>query len=184
MSRNVTLWNKPLKDLASCNTTPGSSEYARIYLLKQAHRLECDLKTLSGRLDTFEAFVLRSITMDVAKVLLMAFQMTALKRLEWWRREYNSVVRLVISGSERTMTDSAFARYCDATSLGELIAKLYQADKDLPKVPSFEGKTLKNFFESERSSDQTKFMKVYLRQMELLGAVDELANASLSATIP
>jgi hypothetical protein len=178
MSRNVTLWNKPLKDLASCNTMRGSSEYARIYLLRQAHRLERDLKTLGERLETFEAFVLSSITMDVAKVLLIAFQGTSSRRLEWWRREYGSVVKQVILGSEHTLTDSAYARYCDHRSLSELIATLYKADNDLPKVPSFKGRTLKDFFKSERMSDETKFFRVYLRQMELLQATDEIANAT------
>jgi hypothetical protein len=39
MSRKVLFWNKPLKDLASTDTSKGSSEFTRIFLLKQAQRI-------------------------------------------------------------------------------------------------------------------------------------------------
>jgi hypothetical protein len=60
------------------------------------------------------------------------------------------------------------------TSLDELIPILYQAEHNLPQVPSFEGKSLKDFFSSTRMADETKIFKLYLRQMEILRATDEL----------
>jgi hypothetical protein len=174
MSRKVLFWNKPLKDLASTDTSKGSSEFTRIFLLKQAQRITRDLENIEKRLESFEGFVLRTASADISSILFMAYQTSARRTLHWWRREYAAVVKLVIRGSEHNLDDYGYARFCDANSLDELIPTLYQAEHSLPQVPSFEGKSLKDFFESTRMADETKIFKLYLRQMEILRATDEL----------
>jgi len=174
MSRKVLVWNKPLKDLASTDTSKGSSEFTRIFLLKQAQRITRDTQLLERRLESFEMFLIRTVSTDILPVLLMAYQTSAKRRLAWWRREYNAVLKLIIRGSEHTLDDYAYARFCDANSLDELIPILHQAETDLPQVPSFEGKDIKDFFQSTRMADETKIFRLYLRQMELLRCTDEL----------
>lgn len=178
MSRKVLFWNKPLKDLASTDTSKGSSEFTRIFLLKQAQRIIRDVENIERRLESFEPFVLRTASADISSILLMAYQTSARRTLHWWRREYNAVVKLVIRGSSHTLDDYAYARFCDVVSLDELIPILYQAEHNLPQVPSFEGKTLKDFFSSSRMADETKIFKIYLRQMEILRATDDLFEGS------
>lgn len=174
MSRKVLFWNKPISDLASCETSKGSSEFLRILLLKKAQGLLKDSGTLARRLDTFELFIAKYAPSDVRNVLFMAYKTSAQRRFRWWTREYNAFVKLVISGSKHTLDDYGYARYCDLTSLEEVLKLLHQAESELPKVPSFEDKDLNSFFSSERLSDEQKVFRLYLKQMELLRATDEL----------
>jgi hypothetical protein len=174
MSRKVLLWNKPLKDLALCCEAKRPSEYLRTLLLVKARKLKEELKRGSERLEGFEMFLLRQARGDIVSPLFMSFQCTARKRIEWWRREYNGILNLVSSERSLTMEDRAYLSFCEQPSLEALLLLINEAERSLPVIPSYEGKSLKDFFSSERVSDESKVFKIYLRQMELLKATDEL----------
>lgn len=173
MSRKVLFWNKPLKDLGTCESSKGKTEFLRMLLLKRAQALKGSYEQSLRLVEGFEKFLWKNVPTDRLPILLMAYQTTAKRRLEWWRREYLATVMLVISGPRHNLNDSAYAQYCDCVTLEELLQKLYDAEKELPVILSYEGKTIKDFFSSARVAEDEKVMKVFLSQMELLRATDE-----------